>query len=87
MIFFNSTMKSQIRENRVKDEPLYLKLFTLVNKLLFDPSFFWYTASCILIGEAILNILIIKYVSCKYVSSFYYYIFFYFFNVLKKYLF
>ncbi|GBB90444.1 hypothetical protein RclHR1_01740021 [Rhizophagus clarus] len=42
---------------------LYRKLIIIVNKLLYDPSFFWYTASCILIGEALLNILIIKYVS------------------------
>ncbi|CAG8515071.1 367_t:CDS:2 [Rhizophagus irregularis] len=41
----------------------YRKLIILVNKLFFDPLFFWYTASCILIGEALLNILIIKYVS------------------------
>jgi hypothetical protein len=46
---------------------LYRKLTTLVNNLLFDPLFFWYTAVCILIGEALLNILIIKYVSCKYI--------------------
>ncbi|CAG8677484.1 5783_t:CDS:2 [Cetraspora pellucida] len=47
--------------------PLILsKLFRLSHSLLFDPAFFWFTAACLLIGEALLNIFIIKYVPCKY---------------------
>ncbi|RHZ64122.1 hypothetical protein Glove_326g134 [Diversispora epigaea] len=39
------------------------KLLRLVRSFLFDPEFFWYTGSCLLLMEIIFNVLIIKYVS------------------------
>ncbi|RIB03189.1 glycosyltransferase family 58 protein [Gigaspora rosea] len=44
-------------------DSIFSKLFRLSYSLLFDPAFFWYTATCLLIGEVFLNIFIIKYVS------------------------
>lgn len=46
------------------------RLLLWIQSLLFDPAYYWYFSSLVVLGDAVLTLLIIRFVPCKFIRAF-----------------